>query len=283
MIKTQNSPRLLLAMMILGGLALSCDQHQSAEGVVATVNGTPITQEDIAYASRGIAGGHNNTLSEDKSNILEGIIVQELAYQQATKLGLDTDSAYQAELRGMEAQVNAFKRKKLSELFLRQELARKIAVSDAEAQKYFDENVARLRTEIKVWHILSRNENAINKAQAELAQGLPFEVVAGKQFPNLPATGQKPWDQGYLQMNLMPKIWQDVVYTMKIGETSDIIRGPNNRFWIIKLIDKRENKDLTFEQVKPMIVGIIENEKAQQLHETTIKDLKDSAKIVYSK
>ena len=283
MIKIQNSPRLLLTMMILSGLVLSCDQHQPAEGVVATVNGTSITQEEVAVASRGIAGGHEGVISEEKANILEGIIVQELAYQQATKLGLDTDSAYQAELRGMEAQVNAFKRKKLSELFLRQELARKITVSDAEAQKYFDENVARLRTEIKVWHILSRNENTINKAQAELAQGLPFEVVAAKQFPNLPASGQKPWDQGYLQMNLMPKIWQDKVYNMKIGEISDIIRGPNKRFWIIKLIDKRENKDLTFEQVKPTIIDILKAEKTQQIRDKTIQELRESARIVYVK
>jgi PPIC-type PPIASE domain len=283
MISTPFSPMLLLTVTLACGLTLSCDQHKSpVEGVVVTVNGTAITQEDIAFVSRGADGGHQMAMTEDKANILEGVIVQELAYQRAVQLGLDADPVYQAELRNMEAQVNAFRRKKLSEMLLKQELLKKATVSDAEAQQYFNANAARLRTEIHVWQILRRDEQTMKAIQAELAQDLPFEKVAGKLFPNLPASAGNPWDLGYLKWNQVPDVW-NVVYSMQVGETSDIIRGPKNRFWIIKLIDRRENKDLGFEQVKPVITDILKDEKTRQLREATIKDLRDNASIVYAK
>ena len=283
MIQTRPLPIQLLIMTLVCGFTQSCDQHQSplVEGIVASVNGTEITQEDLTLASRTATGGHQEQEpSADKVNVLEQIIMQELTYQHAIKLGLDADPAYQAELRGMEAQLNAFKRKKLSEILLQRELLQKAKVSDAEAEQYFNNNAARLRTEINVWQILLRSENAIKKIQSELAQGLPFEEVAGKQFPNLPENGRKPWELGYLRWSQIPEIWRNVIYDLSIGETSDIIRGPKNRFWIIKLNDKRENPDASFEKIKPKIIEIMQSEKAKRLREEILRDLRVNAHIV---
>lgn len=286
MFETRSFPFMLLTMALICGFTISCDQRPSTaiEGVVATVNGTAITQEDLKLAMQSAAGGHEKiTSSANKESALENIIMQELASQQATKLGLDNDPKYQAELHGMEAQLNAFKRKKLSEILLQQELLKNIKISDAEAQQYFNNNATRLRTEINVWQILHRDEISIKNIRTELDQGMSFEEAVKKLYPdNYPDMGRKPWDLGYLQWSQLPDAWQDVIYNMKIGETSDIIRGPNDRFWIIKLVDKRENTHLTFEQFKPKITEILKNDKFQKLHEKTIRDLKDSANIVYS-
>lgn len=284
MIKTRPSPTLLLTLTLVFGLILSCDQRPSSEveGVVATVNGAPITELDLAFASRGTTGGHQQGPTVDRAKVLDALILQELAYQQATKLGLDAEPKYQKELHALEAQINAFKRKKLSEILLQRELRQKAKVSDAEARQYFNDNAVRLRTELNVWQILRRDESGINKIQAELAQGLPFDEVAGKLFPNLPASDRKPWDMGYLQWHQIPEVWRTVVDNLQIGDTSDIIRGPKNRFWIIKLIDRRENPEITFEQAKPKITDILKNEKFQRLREETIQELRNQARIVYS-
>lgn len=71
------------------------------------------------------------------------------------ELGLDANPRYQEKLRRIEAQINAFKRKELSELFWR-EIAARASVSEAEAKEYFAENAARIRTELHVWQILLR-------------------------------------------------------------------------------------------------------------------------------
>ena len=278
------SASLFLTMTLVCGLTLSCDHRQSPTvGVVASVNGTEITQADVAFVSRGVTGGHEaKQPSTDKVKVLDTIILQELAYQQAVELGLDADAKYQAELSGLQAQVNAFKRKKLSEMFLQHELLNNVKVSDAEALQYFNENAARLRTEVNVWQILSRNENTMKKMQGQLAEGQTFENVAAKQFPNLPKSAKKPWDSGQLKWNQIPKVWQNVINNIQIGEISDIIRGSNKRVWIIKLINKRENADLTFEMIKPKITDILKNEKKQRLREDTIRSLHNNARIVYS-
>jgi len=286
MIKIQLLSALLLTTVFTSVITLaSCEQRPSpsTEGVVASVNGTAITEADIDLASRSSAKGHqSNESSANERNVLEGIIQQELAYQRAIELGLDTDPRYEAELSKLEAQVNAFKRKRLSELFFKKELQQKARVSDTEVQQYFTENAARLRTEFNVWQILRRDENSIEKIRGELAQGLPFEEVAARQFPDLPETSRKPWELGYLQWNQLPEAWRSVIYDLKAGETSNIIRGPKNRFWIIKLIDKRENADLVLEQLKQKITYILSNKKTQRIREETMQDLRDKARIEYS-
>jgi len=286
MIKIQPLSALLLMTAFASVITLaSCEQRPSpsAEGVVASVNGTAITDADIDLASRGSARGHQaNESSANKKNVLEGIIQQELAYQRAIELGLDTDPGYQAELSKLEAQVNTFKRKKLSEIFFRKELQEKTVASDTEVQQYFIENAARLRSEFNVWQILRRDENSIGKIQGELAQGLPFEEVAARLFPNLPDTARNPWELGYLQWSQLPETWRSVIHELKAGETSNIIHGPKNRFWIIKLIEKRENTDLNFELLKPKITDVLSNKKAQRIRGEIMQDLRDKARIEYS-
>lgn len=283
--KKGQSAILLLAIVLTSALTLSCNQRQSpsTEGVVATVNGKPITEADLLLNSRKAPGHQAAGTEADSKKVLENIILQELASQRAAELGLDTDPAYLEELRRLEAKLTALKRERLSEVFFQRELIQKTQVSDTEAQQYFAENTARLRTEFKVWQILRRDESQIQQAKNDLAQGMPFEDVAAKQFPNLPATVRKPWEMGYLRWNQVPEAWQSVIYDFKVGQTSDIIRGPNNRFWIIKLIDKRENTGVTFEQIKPMIIGVLKNEKARRFRDKIIRELRDKANIVYVK
>ncbi len=288
MIKTGPSPVSLTAIVLACAFMLSCNQDPSPAvptgDVVATVNGVPITQTDILLNSKNIPRGHQAAGGPaSPGDTLEDIIQQELAYQRALELGLDADPDYQEELRRMEAQVTAIKRKRLSEVFFQREMTQKAAVSDAEAHQYFTDNAERLRTEVNVWQILRRDEGAIEKIRADLAQGMSFEEVVNRQFPDLPDLDRKPWDLGYLRWNQVPEAWQKVVYGLQIGETSDIIRGPNNRFWIIKLIDRRENPDITFEQIQPTITGLLKIEKTRRLREDTLRDLHDKARIVYSK
>lgn len=286
MIKTGSSPVLSLAIAAACALMLSCKQEplRPVEGVVVTVNGAPITSTDILVNSRNIPRGHQTAGAvPDNSEILEDIILQELAYQRALELGLDADPDYQQDLSRLEAQVNAFKRRALSEAFFKQELSRKTEVSDAEVQRYFDENGAILRTELHVWMVLRRDEDQIRQIQSELNQGQSFEEVAARQFPEMPGMDRQPWDLGYLRWSQVPEAWKEVLYKLQTGETSDIIRGPKNRFWIVKLIDKRENPDITFEQLKPAIVDLLGNEKRGLLRDETIRSLRDKARIVYSR
>lgn len=253
---------------------------KSANKVLATVNGTPIREADVRLAmknrshDREIPPGHIK-------NVLEVIIQEELISQRAAELGLDTNPHYLDKLRQLEAQINAFKRKELSELFWL-DISRRVEVSEAEARKYFAENAAQLGTEVHVWQILRRKEGSIQQALNDIDHGASFEEVAKRQFPNLPENAGQPWDLGYLKWKQIPGPWRSVVYDLEEGEVSGVIRGPNNRFWIIKLIDRRQKPDVTFESIKPIIVEVLRNEKIEEIRKKTERDLRAKASIVYS-
>lgn len=249
--------------------------------VLATVNGTPIGEVDVRFALS--SGGHKEHIpSEHRKNVLEVIIRRELIRQRAVALGLDANARYQEKLRRMEAQINAFKRKELSELFWRR-IAGRAVVSEAGAERYFAGNAARIRTELHVWQILRRKKGLIDQDLIDLKHGTSFEDVAGRQFPKLPKTAGAPWNLGYLRWQQVPKAWRSVVYGLKKGEVSGVIRGPNNRFWIIKLIDKRENPDITFESIQPTVMEVLKNAKIEELRAQTERDLRAKASIVYLK
>ncbi len=293
MFKAQDVRLLALSVLVFGA-AYACGQDQSTstasaqaqpaestEDVLATVNGTPICEADVLFALS--SGGHNERIPpEHRKNILEVIIRRELIRQRAVELGLDANLSYQEKLRRMEAQINAFKRKELSELF-RREIAGRAVVSEAEAKKYFAKNAARIRTELHVWQILRRKEGLIEQALNDVEHGTSFAEVARRQFPKLPKAAGRPWELGYLRWKQVPKAWRSVVYDLKKGEVSGVIRGPNNRFWIIKLIDKRENSDITFESIKPTIMEVLKNAQIEKLRAKTNRDLRAKASIVYLK
>jgi len=254
----------------------------AAGKVLATVNGMPITTADVQLAIKGAGSHQGQETPSDSKAVLDNIITQELVYQKAMQLGIDTDPAYQEELRRIETEVIAFKRKKLTEVFLR-ENARNTEISDAQARAYFTASAEQFRTVYTLSQILRRNEGLINQDLKELQQGVSFEKVVAKQYPDLPKSMPAPWELSNLRLMQLPAEWKGVVSGLKKGQHSGIIRGPMNRFWIVKINDRREDKSVSFESVKPMIIDIMKNEKAQQLRETLTRDLRNKAKIVYSK
>ncbi len=250
------------------------------EELLATVNGTAIRDADVRFVAS--SGGHDEALSsEQRRNVLDALVRKELIRQRAVELGLDANAKYQEKLAHMEARINAFKRDELAKLF-QKDISARAEVSEADAKQYFDRNAARIRTELHVWQLLWRDEASTTKALNDLRQGASFEEIAARRFPKVPKTGRAPWDLGYLRWRHVPEAWRDVVYDLKVGEVSDVIRGPNNRFWIIKLVDRRRNPDISFDSIKPTVMDVLKAEKIEALRQKADLELRARASIVYS-
>lgn len=293
-----KTPQAMFVMFAAVAGALSCARGQTAStstlgrtddpnvqrsapatNVLATVNGTAIREADVQFALN--RPGHDKSIpSEHKKNILEVIIQRELVRQQATELGLDANAKYREKLSRLEARINDFKRKELSKLFWR-EMASRVNISQAEAKAYYTRNAARIRSEVHVWQLLWRDEASAKRAESDLKAGTSFATIARARFSKLAKTSDTPWNLGYLRWKQVPEPWQHALQEMAIGDVSDVISGPNNRFWIIKLIDRRENPDITFENIRPTIIEVLKNAKIESLHEQINRDLRAKASIVY--
>jgi peptidyl-prolyl cis-trans isomerase C len=250
--------------------------------VVATVNGVPLTEADLDQRTRRTpapgAPGHDVS-----ANVLQTLVREELVAQRAVALGLDREPGYRAQLDQMEAQVRAFKRQQLAVLY-RTWAQGQAAPTDADARAWFDRNADFVRTRFHVLQIMRRGELAeLQREREALSAGTPFEKVAARRFPDLPASVKQPWDLGEMAWNQIPPAWRGVVDRLEPGQVSDVVAGDAGRAWILKLQAKRVDPAITFETEKDRIVDALRQQRAAELYDAALADLKAKATIVYAK
>jgi peptidyl-prolyl cis-trans isomerase C len=251
--------------------------------VLARVNGVPITEEDVTLRSKGAPSHGSVSVGSPSKAVLETVIRDELVYQRAKELGLDHDPGYVKKVAEMEAQLAAFKRREMVDTFNRVEVTGKATVTDAEAKAYFDAHEKEIKAELHVMQILiNRDEDAALDISVQLKKGADFEELAKKRFPNLPPTIKAPWDLGFLRWNQIPDAWSPAVFDLKPGATTGVISGEGGRFWILKLVERRDLPNASFEEMKPRIEAVLKREKIEQRRMSVFDDLKAKAKIEYT-
>jgi parvulin-like peptidyl-prolyl isomerase len=289
--KTLKKNRVSLIAVFLVVSLISCSEKREASRktdydvqgkVLATVNGVPITESDVKQSLK--RGAHGEPINpESIQNILESVIRNELIYQQSLELGLDKNPEYRRKMYEAEVQLRAYQRQEISTLY-REYIKNKAVVTDSEAKEYFEKNSVKIQTKFHVGQIYYRGgEDQIAADYKDLKSGKPFEKVASKRFPNLPKGMKAPWDLGYLYWFQIPPPWQGVIDRLEPGQVSDIIKGPNERFWVIKLVDKMVDPKITFDTEKGKIVEVLRKQKADELYETMLSQMRTKSKIVFPK
>ncbi len=282
---------ILLAMVFLAVSLGACsgkteanrktDAHAAGK-VLATVNDVPITEYDMKLLARRV--GHGDQANPQPSPaMLDTLVRNELIRQQSLELGLDKNQEYRSKLSEIQAQVREFERQELALLY-REYIRSKATVTDAEAQDYFNRNAKTIQARFHVMQIYYKGGEAeIAKAEKDLKSGAPFEKVAAKRFPGLPKGMKAPWDLGYLHWFQIPPPWQATIERLAPGQSSDIIKGPGERFWLIKLVDKSVDPKITFATEKDRIVDVLKSQKADALYGTMLDEFRKKSKIAISK
>jgi parvulin-like peptidyl-prolyl isomerase len=284
---TLRTPIVIAAVIALGSLA-ACGgegRPKATRGrveVVATVNGVPITQRDLELrAKTGVTGevaGHSVS-----ANVLQTVVREELIYQKALQLGLDREEEYRLQIDDLEAQLRAFRRKEMAARF-RRHMQQRAGVTEAEARAHFDENAETIRTRFHVLQLFSKGKQAeMARDVQELASGTTFEEVAARRFPGVESSGKGPWDLGELRWYQLPPAWRGVVDRMEPGQVSDVIKGENDRYWVIKLVSRTIDPGITFETERERIVDVLRQQKAADLYASTLGEMKGRALVVYSR
>ena len=158
---------------------------------------------------------------------------------------------------------NAFVRKDL-------ELLKPQEPSESELRRFYRSRSEYEEPEkIKVRQILTHSRQKAEQAQSQLRSGVPFSTVAERysEGPFAEGGGEAP---DYIKRGDRSKIFEENVFNLREGDTS-ILFEDNGSFYIVQVVEKRDKRTKSFEEVADSIRKSLIIEKEKKLFEDNAK------------
>jgi len=259
--------KLLQTLIAAAGIAMFMNSGVLAQSkVVAKVNGQEITEQDIEFARREI-GEQIASVPEAQRNssllmyIIENQLLADASAAEKLNEGPDVEKL-----------LKYYRRRALHDLYYQRRI--RDAIDDSAAKKLYDKEVAKLKpqTEVKARHILVKTEADARDIIERLGRGADFGKLA--QEKSTGPSGSQGGDLGYFSKGQMVPKFDEAVFKLKKGETSEPVQ---TRFgWhVIKVEDRRQSKAPDFAEVKDNLRTGLVRQKAVEV----IDALRKSAKI----
>ena len=273
---------LTMSMMLIG---------QSVSAVVlVTVNGDEITSEEVNKVLLEGTQGRFESLPADKQNelrhrIIEGMIAQELVYDDALKTGVLDSKEYKQEY---DTLMNRLKVQLAAKMW-EQEQFEAIKVDLNEIKAYFDANPNEFidKEKIHARHILVKSKGEAQSIIVMLktlrGEKLKQEFMAQAKTKSIGPSAAKGGDLGYFPRGQMVPSFNDAAFGMKKGSISSVPVQSQFGYHIIYIEDKKPAKKLGFESVKSFIEQRIKMDKFKAHMEKKMSMLREKARIIYSK
>jgi len=262
----------------------------ASAAVVATVNGSAITSEEVDSILMEGTQGRFTTLPKEKQDelkkrVVDGMITQTLVYEDAKKTGVLESKEYKDELKSVMARVE----KQLAAKVWNKQQYDKIKVFEKEIKEYYDTHMEEFveKERVHARHILVKTQKEADSIANRL-KGLHDEALKNK-FIELAKTestgpsGPKGGDLGYFPKGQMVPEFNDAVFNMKVGTITSSPVKTQFGYHVIYLEDKKAGKKMGFDEVKSFIEQRLKTEKFKTQIESKMKSLKTAAKISYGK
>ncbi len=290
---------IMMASVVLSGCSTD------TEGLVAEVDGQPITQEEFdkdfqvykdlyerqlgegALEQEGIDG---KTMGESlEESILEKLIMEKLIQDDNEEKGIEVTEEdlqvyideYKESIGGEESYQQFLQSNNLSEEYfvdnMRKELQGQknkenflggVTVSEEEAMEYYETNGEDI-VEINASHILLGSEEEALSVVARLDSGEDFaQLATAKSMDSVSAVNGG--NLGYFGKGQMIPEFEEVAFQLEEGEISNVVKTEVG-YHIIKVQDKKEN----FEELQDKIISLIK----EQAYFEYVQSLREEATI----
>ncbi len=303
----------LFLVFFLAGLWMGCGSSETAEeengaDVVAIVNKEVITREDfqneMKWSKRKYRIKKNDILEPNqniwlKSNILNELIQINLLRQEAVRQGIKVSSGEFEKYLDQSKEgykENTFQRvldiEEISRLqwedklktnllikkLIEEVINRKIEIKEEELSSYFKQHMEEFQNgeQIRTLHIMVETEDEARRISKLIRKGKSFSELA-KQYSKSPE-GKAGGDMGYYEAGQMPK-WFDDVFKLKVNKVSDIIRTPFG-LHIFKVVDKKPERKMSFDESKKQIHTILLREAHEQAFHKWVEEIKKKSEII---
>ncbi len=214
-----------------------------------------------------------NNISVSQEELGEELLKAEVGYSEDS-----FDKQLEFEGLSREQWENAIERNLLTNKLINNFVNSKVSVSEDELLRYFKNNEENFykREQVRALHIMVETEEEIREIQKELQSkqkdfsGLAREYSLGPE-------GVRGGDLGYFEAGQMPEEF-DKVFKLKIGGVSEIIRTPYG-FHLFKVVDKVEDRKMSFDESKKQIEQILLQELQDKAFQEWIVRLKENSVI----
>lgn len=235
----------LALAMALAGPVLA--EGETADTVVATVNGTQITLGQMIAMKESLPPEYQG-LPDDVlfKGIYDQLIQQEVLAQSVKDLGPRAVATMENDERGY-----------VSGLAIQGIV--KEAVTDAALQKAYDDRFkdAKPQTEYNAAHILVATEEEANKLKEELAGGADFAELAKTKSTDT-GSGANGGDLGWFGLGMMVKPFEDAVVGAKVGEVTGPVKTDFG-YHLILVKETRIAEKPTLDQLRDELAQEVEN------------------------
>ena len=265
---------LFASLSLAAALSLSAAEY-------ATVNGTKVTDKDVAFKLAAMPGVTLEQLPKDtQKKVIDETINRKLLLDEAKKSGLDKSDEYKAALEEL-------KNNLVLDLWMKR-IFDNIKVSEGEISDFYNKNKAEFAVpaQVRAKHILVATEKDANDIIAAL-KGLKGDELV-KKFEELAKS--KSTDQGsaanggelgWFGQSQMVKPFADAAFALKKGEVTQKPIKSNFGYHVILKEDSKAAGTIGLNEVKPQIEGNIKMEKFRNDIRKRGDELRSKAKVEY--
>ncbi len=279
---------LLITTLIAGAAVLAMPYAATAaeaSKVYATVGTETITQADIDAKTSMLPPQFRARYetADGKKKLVEQLTKMSLLSQEARRLQLDKKEEVAKRIKEIADNL-------IIQELIKQEVIDKIKVNEADLEKYYQEHKQefiepeKVKVNIiqfKLKDNATPEEKKAQKKKAELAlkrlkKGDDFEKVA-KEVSEDERTKNSGGNTGFFskgkRMNTYGEKVEEKAFALKTGQISDIIEEKNGDY-IIKVGEKKPQKEETFQEAKPKIERRMQQEDQRKAYDTYLDSLK---------
>ena len=154
----------------------------------------------------------------------------------------------------------------------------KIKIDPEEVKDFYWSNIVDFRTQkkVRIRQIVTDSEEKAKEVQQHIMRNEPFDKLAMKY--SVTSDSKIGGDLGYFSEGDMPAFISDVVFQMKKGSVSGIVKSPYG--WHIFLCEDIQVADTPkYDEVKKAVFDRYYEEKKDDYFNSWMKDLRKEAKI----
>jgi len=272
-----------VACLALVGALSGCPREQKQQedpNVIATVNGEVIARADFerlltreAQAMEGIAPRTPEQIEPYKQALLDTLVEHALLLQAARAAGVDVtaeevdrrvlalsseypagtfDEALEQSGTTRAALTRSTREQLTIEKLLSNEVFARVAVTEEQIRRYFDEHADEFQEpeQVHALQIVVKGLDEARRIQQQLWQGKKFGDLARRY--SLSPDAKVGGDLGFFARGTMPAAFDEVVFKLSPGGTSDVV-STEYGFHLFRVVEKKPARKRELSEVRAAV------------------------------